>query len=184
MRVPTRINVLPCALLTVLAAFATDAPVTASAAGAASTGAAPARETSAAPDFSRADLDGASIKLSEFRGKVVLLNFWATWCAPCLVEMPRFSQWQQAYGSRGLQILGVSMDDSREPVVRLAHQRPPGYPLIMGDAALAKLYGGVYGLPTTFLIDGQGRVVARYRGEADLKELEAKILSLLPAQGR
>ena len=168
MKAPAHFAFAPCALLA-LAAGAS--------AGAAS-------EPPAAPDFTRADLAGTPIKLTEFRGKVVLLNFWATWCAPCLIEMPRFSQWQRAYGTRGLQVLGVSMDDAREPVLRLARQHPPAYPLIMGDAALAKLYGGVYGLPTSFLIDTQGRIVARYRGEADLKGLEAKILSLLPGADR
>ncbi|MFO1465728.1 MAG: TlpA disulfide reductase family protein [Steroidobacteraceae bacterium] len=134
-----------------------------------------------APEFAKADLQGATWRLTALRGKVVLLNFWATWCAPCLLEMPEFSAWQKEFGPRGFQVLGVSMDDTRSPVERLARQRPPGYPLIMGDTALAKLYGGVFGLPTTFLIDRQGRIVASHRGEANLPELKARIDSLLSA---
>lgn len=146
--------------------------------------ASPAAEPTEAPDFNRTDIAGVSYRLAGLRGHVVLLNFWATWCAPCLKEMPRFTQWQERYGRRGLQILGVSMDDSPDPVRRLVQRQPPAYPVIMGDAALAKLYGGVYGLPTTFLIDGRGRIVARYRGEANLDELEARIKAFLPGEQR
>lgn len=156
-----------------LLAFSVVAPGRLMAAGSTLAGA-------AAPDFTRTDIAGVSHTLSALRGRVVLLNFWATWCAPCLQEMPRFAQWQQLYGPRGLQILGVSMDDTVEPVRRLAQKQTPGYPLIMGDAALAKQYGGVYGLPTTFLIDARGRIVARYRGAVDLAELETRIRGLLP----
>jgi len=139
----------------------------------------PAQGAADAPDFTRPDIAGVDHTLSGLRGRVVLLNFWATWCAPCLQEMPHFTQWQRHYGPRGLKILGISMDDSLDPVRRLAQQRPPGYPLIMGDAALAKLYGGIYGLPTTFLIDARGHIVARYRGSVNLVELEARIKALL-----
>ncbi len=140
----------------------------------------PVQGAADAPDFTRTDIAGVDHTLSGLRGRVVVLNFWATWCAPCLQEMPQFAQWQHRYGPRGLQILGISMDDSPDPVRRLARQRPPGYPLIMGDAALAKLYGGVYGLPTTFLIDPRGKIVARYRGSVNLAELESRIRAILP----
>ena len=133
-----------------------------------------------APDFAKTDLGGTMRRMSDLRGKVVLLNFWATWCAPCLLEMPEFAAWQREFGERGFQVLGVSMDDTRAPVERLMRQRPPGYPLIMGDTALARLYGGVYGLPTSFLIDRQGRILASFRGEVDLPALKARIASLLP----
>jgi cytochrome c biogenesis protein CcmG/thiol:disulfide interchange protein DsbE len=133
-----------------------------------------------AADFERTTMDGAPVSLARWRGKVVLLNFWATWCAPCLIEMPRFSAWQQQYGSQGLQIVGISMDDSAGPVKRLLSQRPVSYPVIMGDTKLAQLYGGIYGLPSTFVIDPKGHIVARYRGEVDLKQLESLLKSLLP----
>lgn len=132
-----------------------------------------------AADFQRKAMDGTPVHLANWRGKVVLLNFWATWCAPCLVEMPRFSTWQRQYASQGLQVLGVSMDDSTEPVRRLLSQRKVSYPMIMGDTKLAKLYGGVYGLPSTFLIDRSGRIVGRFRGEVNLEDLEGSIQALL-----
>jgi cytochrome c biogenesis protein CcmG, thiol:disulfide interchange protein DsbE len=134
----------------------------------------------AAPDFTRTDLDGKSRALSAYRGKVILLNFWATWCEPCLSEIPRFSTWQQRYGPSGLQILGVAMDDELDAVRQLAQRDHLAYPVIMGDAQLGQLYGGILGLPLSYLIDAQGRVVARYRGEPDLKQMERRLRVLLP----
>jgi peroxiredoxin len=132
-----------------------------------------------APDFTRTDLSGKSLALRSYRGKLVLLNFWATWCAPCLSEIPRFADWQRRYGPAGLQILGVSMDDSAAPV-RAAYQKYHlDYPVVMGDAQLGELFGGVLGLPFTYLIDPRGRIVARFEGEPDLKRMEARIQSLL-----
>jgi peroxiredoxin len=133
-----------------------------------------------APDFTRTDLSGSSIGLRSYRGKLVLLNFWATWCAPCLSEVPRFAAWQRQYGPAGLQILGVSMDDDPAPV-RTAYQKfHLNYPVVMGDAQLGELFGGVLGLPFTYLIDPRGRIVDRFEGEPDLKRMEARIQGLLP----
>ena len=141
---------------------------------------APSRdERDKAVDFQRIALDGTRVSLANWRGKVVLLNFWATWCAPCLVEMPRFSAWQRQYARQGLQVLGISMDDSTEPVQRLLSRGNVGYPVIMGDTTLAKLYGGIFGLPSTFLIDRSGRIVGRFRGEVNLEDLERSIQALL-----
>jgi cytochrome c biogenesis protein CcmG/thiol:disulfide interchange protein DsbE len=137
-------------------------------------------EGKAAPDFTRTDLDGKSRTLSAYRGKVILLNFWATWCEPCLAEIPRFSAWQQRYGPSGLQILGIAMDDELDAVRQLAHRDHLTYPIIMGDAQVGQLYGGILGLPLSYLIDAQGRVVARYRGEPDLKQVEHRLRALLP----
>ena len=99
------------------------------------------------------------------RGRVVLLNFWATWCAPCQVEMPRFVAWQTKYKAEGLSIVGVSMDDNSEPVKALVGKRKLNYPVVMGDEKLGLAYGGVLGLPVTYLIDRQGIIRARYQGE-------------------
>jgi cytochrome c biogenesis protein CcmG, thiol:disulfide interchange protein DsbE len=133
-----------------------------------------------APDFTRTDLSGTSIGLRSYRGKLVLLNFWATWCAPCLSEIPRFAEWQRRYGPAGLQILGVSMDEDPAPV-RAAYQKfQLNYPVVMGDAQLGELFGGVLGLPFTYLIDPRGRIVDRFEGEPDLKRMEARIQGLLP----
>ena len=133
-----------------------------------------------APEFSRVDLDRREVRLSSYRGKVVLLNFWATWCAPCLAEMPRFAEWQRTYGPRGLQILGVSMDDFDGPVRTAYRKLDLTYPVVMGDEKLAESYGGVFGLPRTFLIDGAGRIRFEHEGETGLDEIEREIQELLP----
>ncbi|MGB6133990.1 MAG: TlpA disulfide reductase family protein [Acidobacteriaceae bacterium] len=132
-----------------------------------------------APEFSRSDLRGAHIDLAQYRGKVVLLNFWATWCGPCRIEMPRFIQWQKTYAAQGLQVLGVSIDDSVAPVGPFVQKLQVNYPVVMGDAHLGDLYGGVYGVPVTFLIDRQGIVRARFDGEPDLGALESAVQKLL-----
>src|SRR5262249_10115357 len=133
-----------------------------------------------APDFSRVDLDGKKIRLSSFRGKVVLLNFWATWCAPCLAEMPRFVEWQQKYGPRGLQIVGVSMDDEEAPVRAMYRRLRLNYPVVMGDEKVGELYGGILGLPVTFLIDREGKIRFQHDGETRLEVIEREIQELLP----
>jgi cytochrome c biogenesis protein CcmG, thiol:disulfide interchange protein DsbE len=133
-----------------------------------------------APDFSRADLTGKPVGLAGYRGKLVLLNFWASWCGPCLTEMPRFSSWQRAYGTQGLQVIGVSMDDDWPPVKRLISRRPVTYPILLGDAKLGEMFGGVLGLPTSYLIDPRGRIVERYEGVSDLAKMEAQIKARLP----
>ena len=132
-----------------------------------------------APQFVRTDLSGRQVDLKAFRGKVVLLNFWATWCGPCLVELPQFQAWQQKYGSAGFQVIAVSMDDEVAPVraaVRKMHLR---LPVVMGDDKLGSLYGGVLGLPITFLIARDGTVVDRHEGAADTPMMERKVRTLL-----
>jgi thiol-disulfide isomerase/thioredoxin len=133
-----------------------------------------------APEFVREDLNRQKLDLKSFRGKVVLLNFWATWCAPCQVEMPRFVQWQSQYGPRGLQIIGISMDDDPALARRLCAKMKVNYPVAMGDEKIGELYGGILGLPVTFLIDENGEIQAVFRGETDLEKIEAQITLLLP----
>jgi cytochrome c biogenesis protein CcmG, thiol:disulfide interchange protein DsbE len=134
-----------------------------------------------APQFVRTDVNRQRVDLSAYRGHVVLLNFWATWCAPCQIEIPRFVQWQDTYGGQGLQIVGVSMDDESGPVIALTRRRHVNYPMIMGDVELGRMYGGVLGLPVTFLIDRQGNIAAVYKGQTSLPAMEREIRRLLSA---
>lgn len=134
----------------------------------------------AAPDFSRPALDHGEFHLAACRGKVVLLNFWATWCQPCLAEVPRFAAWQRKYGGRGLQVVGVSMDDDAAPVRTAYRKYALNYPVVMGDEKLGELYGGVLGLPMTFVIDGKGKIRFQHEGATDLDVIEREIRELLP----
>ena len=135
-----------------------------------------------APHFVRTDLNGRQVDIAAFKGRVILLTFWATWCAPCQVEMPRFIEWQTRLGPKGLQIVGVSMDDDEAPVRALTAERGVNYPVLMGDAKLARLYGGILGLPITFLIDRHGRVAARFKGETDLDSMERTLRRILDSR--
>ncbi len=133
-----------------------------------------------APEFVRIDINHKKVNLNSFRGKVVLLNFWATWCAPCQLEMPRFVSWQSQYGSRGLQVIGISMDDDPALVRNLCAKLSVNYPVVMGDETIGELYGRVLGLPVTYLIDMNGEIRAEYRGETDLNAIEMQMKMLLP----
>ena len=135
-----------------------------------------------APDFALQSLDGRTVRLSDFRGKAVVLNFWATWCAPCKMEMPWFVDLQKQYGPLGLQFLGVAMDDaSPGEIAEFAHEMGVNYPILMGKEAVGDDYGGVPFLPQTFYIDREGKLVDRafgLRGRAEIEESVKKILGV------
>jgi peroxiredoxin len=132
-----------------------------------------------APEFSRSDLNNQPVSLDAYRGKVILLNFWATWCGPCLIEMPHFVAWQRAYGTRGLQVIGVSMDDDSQPVHAAYQRYRLNYPVVMGDEKLGELYGGILGLPVTFLIDRRGKIRFMHESGARLSQVHHEIETLL-----
>jgi thiol-disulfide isomerase/thioredoxin len=132
-----------------------------------------------APDFTLPQLDGHDLRLSSYRGKVVLLDFWATWCDPCREEIPHLVELQQRYGESGLQIIGVSMDDSSDPVRPFSQQFHMNYPVVMGTAQTGALYGGILGLPITFLIGRDGRIYAKHIGATSAEVFEKEIKTLL-----
>ena len=118
-----------------------------------------------APDFELPALDGKNLKLSGLRGKAVLLNFWATYCGPCKVEMPWFVELQKEYGPQGFQIVGVAMDDaSTEDIAKFAKEMGVNYPILIGKESVGQSYGGVGVLPTTFFLDRDGKLIAREFG--------------------
>jgi thiol-disulfide isomerase/thioredoxin len=132
-----------------------------------------------APDFSLTDVSRHKLTLSSYRGKVILLDFWATWCDPCREEIPRFVELQNKYRDRGLQIIGISMDDTPEPVRDFYRQFKMNYPVALGNAKIGELYGGVLGLPIAFLIDREGRIYSKHIGAIEISVLENEIKALL-----
>jgi peroxiredoxin len=133
-----------------------------------------------APDFALKDGDGKVVHLSDYRGKVVLLDFWATWCGPCKIEIPWFIDFQRKNQEKGLVVLGVSMDDEGWDVIKpFVKGVEMNYRVLIGDDKTAQLYGGVDALPTTFLIDREGRIAAIHVGLVDRKEFENGIEELL-----
>ena len=138
-----------------------------------------AKQHRPAPDFTLPLIDGEQLQLSSYRGKVVLLDFWATWCVPCREETPHFVELQQKYGGQGLQIIGVSMDDSPDPVHTFYQQFHMNYPVVMGTADVGSAYGGVLGLPIAFVIDREGRIYAKHMGATDAAVFEKDVIRLL-----
>jgi thiol-disulfide isomerase/thioredoxin len=120
---------------------------------------------SLAPDFDLQTLDGKAMKLSDLRGKGVLLNFWATYCGPCKIEMPWFVELQKEYGPQGFQIVGVAMDDaSNEDIAKFVKEMGVNYPILLGKESVGQAYGGVGVLPTTFFVDRDGKLIDREFG--------------------
>ena len=132
-----------------------------------------------APTFSLTDIGGKPLNLSDYKGKVVLLDFWATWCATCRVEAPRFVDLVNRFREQGFIVIGVSLDDGVEPVRGFYHQYNLNYPVALGNEELSEKYGGIFSLPTAFLIGRDGRVYARHSGDAELSVLETEIRQLL-----
>jgi len=129
-----------------------------------------------APDFTLQSLDGKTVRLSDFRGKAVLLNFWATWCSPCKIEMPWFVELQKQYGPEGLQVVGVAMDDaSTKEIADFAKEMGVNYPVLIGKESVGDAYGGVQFLPENFYIDRNGKVLDRAFGLKGLGEIEDEI---------
>jgi peroxiredoxin len=133
-----------------------------------------------APEFDLKDLSGKNVRLSDYHGKVVLLNFWATWCPPCKEEMPWFVDLQQRYGAQGLQVIGVAMDDSdQKKIESFAKQLGVNYPVLLGKESTAHAYGDVQFLPDTFYIGRDGKIVSHVQGLINRKEIEEQVKKAL-----
>ncbi len=138
-----------------------------------------------APPFELKDLQGKSIRLSDYQGKVVLLNFWATWCPPCKEEMPWFVDLQQRYGAQGLQVLGIAMDDGdRQAIGSFAERMGVNYPVLLGKESVANAYGNVQFLPDTFYIGRDGKIVRHVQGLIDRRSIEETVKQALSAPSR
>ena len=133
-----------------------------------------------APDFTLSDATGQPIKLSDFRGRVVVLNFWATWCVPCRVEVPLLNGFQQTYGNRNVAVLGISLDeDGWTSVKPYMEEKSMSYRVMIGTNDVALAYGGLQTVPTTLVIDRFGRIAATHLGLCRKDEYEADIQAVL-----
>ena len=143
------------------------------------------KDRKGAPDFALKDVDGKVVRLSDFRGKVVLLDFWATWCGPCQVEIPWFIEFQRKHRGDGLEVVGVSMDDDGWTSVKpFVAEKGVNYRMVIGDDKTTDQYGGVEALPTTFLIDREGRIASVHVGLSGKKEFEDALDKLLQTPAR
>jgi len=143
-----------------------------------------------APAFTLRDTTGKKVSLADYKGKAVILDFWATWCAPCKVEIPWLEKLHDQYASQGLEVLGISEDDldlddkaallkQKQEIADSAMKLHINYPVLIDDKEVSKPYGGIDALPTTFFVDRNGKVVAATVGLADRDEIEANIKKAL-----
>jgi thiol-disulfide isomerase/thioredoxin len=133
-----------------------------------------------APNFSLKSANGKSYKLSTFKGKVVIVNFWATWCGPCRKEIPDFIEVYKKYKNKGLVIIGVSVDkDGWSAVTPFVDSTKINYPVVLANQKVVENYGGVEAIPTTFIVDKKGYIADQQIGMMSLKDLEAKLQPLL-----
>ena len=139
----------------------------------------PASQRKPAPEFALQDSSGKTVSLKDYRGKVVLLDFWATWCHGCKLEIPWFAEFSRKYSVRGLTVVGVSLDSDGWKVVKpfITTSKVP-YTIVLGNDAMAKTYG-IENMPDTFLIDSEGRIAAAYSGVVDKGNVEANLQTML-----
>jgi thiol-disulfide isomerase/thioredoxin len=131
--------------------------------------------------FTLRDVANKNVPLSQYKGKVILLDFWATWCGPCKVEIPWFIEFQQKYGAKGLQVIGVSVDDTLDKLAPYVKDMKMTYPVLqgLGRDEVLDAYGPMVGVPVTVLISRDGRICAKHVGMGSKEEFEKQIQSLL-----
>lgn len=140
----------------------------------------PENQRRKAPGFELKDAQGKTVRLSDYHGKVVLLNFWATWCGPCRIEIPWFKEFERMYKDRGFAVLGVAMDEEGWEVINpYVEKMQINYRILLGTDMVADLYGGVGALPTSFVIDREGRIAATHVGLVSRSDYEKDIQALL-----
>ena len=133
-----------------------------------------------APDFRLKSFSGKWLQLSDFRGKVIILDFWATWCPPCIKEIPHFVELSRKYADPGLVILGISLDRGGRSVLSgFINKYKVNYPILIADGKVDKVYGGIQGIPTTFIIDRAGNIRQKYVGFRPKSVFEQEIIKLL-----
>jgi len=138
------------------------------------------KSSALAPDFTLPTTDGKSLRLSSLKGKVVIVDFWATWCGPCRKGIPDLIELKKKYGNKGFEIVGVSVDtDTKDQVIPFVKDNGMNYPVVYGNQNVVQLYGGVEAIPTSFVIDKQGKIVASYQGLQQKQTYENHIKKLL-----
>ncbi len=133
----------------------------------------------AAPDLSVIDLNGAALHTSNYKGKVVLVNFWAAWCTPCAEEVPQFIALQKKYQDQGFQVIGISVEDDAGDLRDFYRKYQMNYPVVPGDLKISDGFGGVLGLPTTFVIGRDNLIHGKHNGATDFSALEREVVALL-----
>lgn len=131
----------------------------------------PAEAKAANLNFTMKDMNGRDVTLADYRGKVILLDFWATWCGPCKYEIPGFVELQEKYGQDGLQVLGVSVDDTVEKLQRFAKEFKMNYPVLqgLGHDDVQDAYGPIWGIPISVVISRDGKICSKHMGLPPLK---------------
>lgn len=133
----------------------------------------------AAPELSFTDINGTTVRTADYKGKVVLVNFGAAWCGPCAEEVPQFVALQKKYQEQGLQVIGISVEDDAGKLRDFCREHQVNYPIVPSDLRIADAFGGVLGLPTTFVIGRDGRIHGKQEGTVDFPSLEKEVLALL-----
>lgn len=134
-----------------------------------------------APNFELKSIDGKMVNLADYRGKVVIVDFWATWCPPCRRGIPDLISLKKAYASKGVEVIGISVDDSRTigEVPTFAKDQKINYPVVYVDQSVADAYGGIESIPTTFIIDKKGNIAAHFVGLVPKESLAAQLDKLI-----